>query len=370
MPDYWARDLAVNRGRHNIDTIRYEYYRDAAVAVEAFKAGEIDFRAEANSKEWATAYDLPALDDRRMIRELVPHERPTGMQAFWFNTRRSKFSDRRVRHALAHAFDFEWSNAHLFYGQYTRTKSFFSNTELASSGLPLGRELDILEPWRDRLPPAVFTTPYDPPSTDGSGRIRGNLRKANRLLRAAGWLIRDGALTHERSGERMQIEFLLVAPAFERVVGPVVKNLARLGIAARIRLVDPAQYQSRLDGFDFDIVVATRPQSLSPGNEQADYWTSASAGVVGSGNLAGVADPVVDALVARVIGAGDREELLAATRALDRALLWGHYVIAQWHIRADRLVYWNRFSKPETPPRYGLGFPATWWLSDAGAVRP
>ena len=369
VPDYWGRDLAVNRGQNNIDVIRYDYYRDATVAVEAFKASEFDFRSENNSKEWGTAYDLPDVANGRMIRELIDHEIPTGMQAFWFNTRRAKFADRRVRHALAHAFDFEWSNANLFYGQYTRTKSFFSNTELASSGLPQGGELRVLEGYRDRVPAEVFSRAYEPPSTDGSGNIRRNLRTAKRMLQEAGWAVRDGVLTHAGSGETMEIEFLLVAPAFERIVGPVVRNMERLGIAARIRLVDPAQYQNRIDEFDFDIVVSTRGQSLSPGNEQRNYWTTASADVRGSGNLAGIRDPVVDELVDLLIQAPDREALVATTRALDRVLLWGHHVIPQWHIRSFRLVYWNRFGRPGIRPKYGLGFPATWWIDQEKAAE-
>ena len=369
VPGYWGRDLPVNRGQNNIDVIRYDYYRDATVAVEAFKAGEFDFRSENNSKEWGTAYDLPDVANGRMIRELIDHEIPTGMQAFWFNTRRAKFADRRVRRALAHAFDFEWSNANLFYGQYTRTKSFFSNTELASSGLPEGQELAILERWRDRTPVEVFSRAYGPPSTDGSGSIRRNLRTAKKMLQEAGWVVRDGALTHAGTGEAMEIEFLLVAPAFERIVGPVVKNMERLGIAARIRLVDPAQYQNRINEFDFDIVVSTRGQSLSPGNEQRNYWTTASADVPGSGNLAGIRDPVVDELVDLLIEAPDRDALVAATRALDRVLLWSHYVIPQWHIRSFRLVYWNKFGRPAIRPKYGLGFPATWWIDEEKAAR-
>ena len=369
VPDYWGRDLAVNRGQNNIDIIRYDYYRDATVAIEAFKAGEFDFRSENNSKEWGTAYDIPDVANGRMIKELIDHEIPTGMQAFWFNTRRPKFADRTVRHALAHAFDFEWSNANLFYGQYTRTTSFFSNTELASSGLPEAQELGILERYRDRVPAEVFTSAYEPPTTDGSGNIRRGLRLARNMLQEAGWVVRDGVLTHAETGETMEIEFLLVAPAFERIVGPVVKNMERLGIAARIRIVDPAQYQNRVDAFDFDIVVSTRGQSLSPGNEQRNHWTSASADIRGSGNLAGIKDPVVDELVDLLIQAPDRDTLVATTRALDRVLLWGQYVIPQWHIRSFRLVYWNKFGRPGLRPKYGLGFPATWWIDGEKAAR-
>ena len=362
VPDYWGRDLAVNRGQNNIDVIRYDYYRDATVAIEAFKAGAFDFRSENNSKEWGTAYDIADVENGRMVKELIDHEIPTGMQAFWFNTRRAKFADPMVRRALAHTFDFEWSNANLFYGQYTRTKSFFSNTELASFGLARGRELEILERYRDRIPAQVFTSVYEPPSTDGSGNIRRNLRIARTMLEEAGWGVRDGTLIHAETGEAMEIEFLLVAPAFERIVGPVVQNMKRLGIVARIRIVDPAQYQNRINEFDFDIVVSTRGQSLSPGNEQRNFWTAASADVPGSGNLAGIRDPVVDELVDLLIQSPDRDTLVATTRALDRVLLWGHYVIPQWHIRSFRLVYWNKFGRPGTRPKNGLGFPATWWI--------
>ncbi len=362
VADYWGRDLPINRGRHNIDTIRYDYYRDATVAIEALKAREFDFRVENNSKEWATAYDLPAVAEGRMVKELIDHEIPTGMQGFWFNTRRAKFADPAVRQALAYAFDFEWTNANLFYGQYTRTRSYFSNTELAANGLPEGQELVILEAHRGNIPDEVFTVAYQPPATDGSGNIRGNLRAAKTLLQDAGWEIRDGALTNATSGEVFKIEFLLVAPAFERIVGPVVKNLERLGVDARIRTVDPAQYQNRLDQFDFDVVVSSRGQSLSPGNEQRNFWTTAAADIEGSQNLAGIRDPAIDALVDQLIQAPDRATLVATTRALDRVLQWGHYVIPNWHIRSFRLIYWNKFGRPATPPRYGLGYPDTWWV--------
>ena len=362
VADYWGRDLPINRGRHNIDTIRYDYYRDATVAIEALKAREFDFRVENNSKEWATAYDLPAVAKGRMVKELIDHEIPTGMQGFWFNTRRAKFADPAVRQALAYAFDFEWTNANLFYGQYTRTRSYFSNTELAANGLPEGQELVILEAHRGNIPDEVFTVAYQPPATDGSGNIRGNLRAAKTLLQDAGWEIRDGALTNATSGEVFKIEFLLVAPAFERIVGPVVKNLERLGVDARIRTVDPAQYQNRLDQFDFDVVVSSRGQSLSPGNEQRNFWTTAAADIEGSQNLAGIRDPAIDALVDQLIQAPDRATLVATTRALDRVLQWGHYVIPNWHIRSFRLIYWNKFGRPATPPRYGLGYPDTWWV--------
>jgi microcin C transport system substrate-binding protein len=362
VPDYWGRDLPVNRGQNNFDLLRYDYYRDSTVAIEALKAHEYDFRPENISKEWATAYDLPAVAEGRLIKELVHHQSPTGMQGFVFNTRRPKFADPRVRQALAYAFDFEWTNTNLFYGQYSRTKSYFSNTELASTGLPQGQELDILERFRGQVPEEVFTTAYEPPATDGSGEIRENLRAGREILEAAGWTIRDGVLIDPETGAAVEIEFLLVSPAFERIVGPVVQNLKRLGIEAKIRIVDPAQYQNRLDEYDFDVIVLARGQSLSPGNEQRGYWTSQVADIKGGQNFPGIKDPVIDSLVELVIGAPDRASLVAATRALDRMLLWGHYVIPHWHIRSFRLVYWNMFSKPATPPKYGLAFPATWWV--------
>jgi microcin C transport system substrate-binding protein len=367
VADYWGQELPVNRGQNNFDTIRYDYYRDATVAIEAFKAGEFDFKLENNSKDWATAYDMPEIESGKVVKALIPNELPTGMQGFWYNTRRAKFSDRRVRAALAYTFDFEWTNKNLFYGQYTRTKSYFSNTELASSGLPEGHELDLLDCYRGRVPDELFTTAYEPPSTAGSGTLRNNLRTAQRMLVEAGWRVEGGKLVGP-DGEAMDIEFLLNAPAFERVVAPMVSNMKRLGIDARIRIVDPAQYQERLDEFDFDVVVDSRGESLSPGNEQRNQWTSVAADVPGSDNIAGVKDPVVDELVDLVIQAPSREALVTATRALDRVLLWGHYVIPNWHIRSFRIVYWNKFGRPERPPKYGLGFPSTWWF-DADKAR-
>ena len=369
VEDYWGRDLSVNVGRYNIDTIRYDYYRDAKVAIVAFKAGEYDFRNENNSKEWATAYDIPELAAGRIVKALIDHELPTGMQGFWFNTRRAKFAERQVREALGYAFDFEWTNQNLFYGQYTRTRSYFSNTELASSGLPQGRERDLLECYRARVPEEVLTTAYEPPTTAGDTSLRRNLRTASTMLAAAGWVIRDGKRTNAESGEVMAIEFLLVAPAFERIVAPVVKNMERLGIEASIRIVDPAQYQNRIEDFDYDIVVGSRGQSLSPGNEQRNYWTTAAADIRGSGNLAGLRDPVVDEVVDLVIQAPDRDALVAATRALDRLLLWGHYVIPNWHIRSFRVLYWDKFGRPEQPAKYDLGFPNTWWIDADKAAR-
>ncbi len=364
VEDFWGRDLPVNKGRFNFDVIRIDYYRDNNISLEAFLSGNYDIRVENNSKLWATGYNAPAVRDGRIKKVMIPHERPTGMQGFAFNTRREIFRDRRVRQALGYAFDFEWSNKTLFYGQYTRTKSYFSNSELASRGLPGPEELKILEPFRDRLPEEVFTKEYEPPSTDGSGNIRKNLRVAMRLLKEAGWVFRNKRLVNAETGQPFRFEILLVQPAFERIAQPFARNLERLGIEARIRIVDTAQYQNRLDNFDFDMIVVSIGQSLSPGNEQRDFWSSESADIRGGRNFMGIKDPVVDALVDLVISAPDRKSLIARTRALDRVLLWGHYVIPHWHIRAFRVAYWDKFGRPPRNPKYDLGID-TWWIDPA-----
>ncbi len=358
--DYWAAALPVNVGRNNFDTIRYDYYRDGTVALEAFKAGAYDFRAEDSAKNWARGYDVPAVRDGRIRKELIPNEIPTGMQGFVYNTRRPIFRDPRVRAALAAAFDFEWSNAHLFYGAYTRTRSYFSNSELASRGLPSAAELAVLEPFRGRVPAEVVTREYRPPSTEPGG-LRPNLVEALGLLKQAGWVVRDLRLVHAATGEPLTFEVLIDDPNWERITLPFVKNLERLGVAARVRTVDSAQYEYRMKQFDFDMTVAVVPQSLSPGNEQVDYWASVAADTPGSRNLAGIRDPVVDRLIELLIAAPDRAALVARTRALDRVLLWGHYVIPHWHITAFRVAYWDRFGRPATSPKYSLGFD-TWWI--------
>ena len=360
VKDYWAAAVPVNVGRFNFDTIRYDYYRDGTVALEAFKGGAYDFRSENSSKSWATAYDVPAVRDGRIRKEQIPNEIPTGMQGFVYNTRRALFRDARVREALAAAFDFEWSNAHLFYGAYTRTRSYFSNSELASRGLPSQAELSVLAPFRGRVPDEVFTREYRPSSTGPDG-IRPNLVRALELLRQAGWVVRDMRLVSVETGRPLTFEILIDDPTWERITLPFVKNLERLGVAARVRTVDAAQYEYRMKQFDFDMTVAVFAQSLSPGNEQVDFWASASADTPGSRNLAGVHDPVVDRLVELVIAAPDRAALVARTRALDRILLSGHYVIPHWHITAFRVAYWDRFGRPAVSPKYDLGFDS-WWI--------
>jgi microcin C transport system substrate-binding protein len=363
VPDYWGRGLAVNRGRHNIDTIKIDYYRDDTVALEAFKAHQIDFRGESSAKNWATAYDFPAAQAGLVRRAEIKTENPSGMQAFVFNTRRAKFADPRVRAALAYAFDFEWSNQTLFYGSYARTRSYFQNSELASVGRPEGLERALLEPWRGKIAPEVFEREYAPPKTDGSGNLREALRAALALLREAGWTIKDRRLVGP-GGEAMEFEVLLAQPSFERVVNPMILNLEKLGIAARVRTVDTAQYRNRLDDFDFDMVVGSFGMSLTPGNELRDFFGQAAARTRGSRNLAGIADPAVDDLIDKVIRAPDRESQVAAAKALDRVLLWGHYVIPHFNTPAARLAYWAKFGRPPTTPKYGLALDA-WWVDPA-----
>jgi microcin C transport system substrate-binding protein len=289
------------------------------------------------------------------------------MQCFPFNIRRPIFQDRRVRQALGYAFDFEWSNKALFFGQYTRNASYFSNTELASSGLPQGEELAILEKYRGKVPDEVFTSVYEPPKTKGDGDIRDNLLKARALLQASGWVIRNERLVKQETGEPFQFEFLLFDPMFERIVLPFLRNLRRLGIVTTLRTVGVAEYQNRTDNFDFDMISGGFGQSLSPGNEQADYWGSASADQPGGQNIIGIKDPVIDELVDLLIASPDRESLIQRTRALDRVLLWGFYVIPNWHLRSWRVAYWNKFSRPAIAPKYDLGLD-TWWIDPAKAA--
>lgn len=367
VPNYWATKLPVNVGRDNFDTLRVDYYRDGTVSLEAFKAGQYDFRAENEARKWATSYTGPAITQGLIKKEEIKHEVPSGMQAYGFNERRPMFQDRRVRQALGYAFDFEWSNKTLFFGAYTRTKSYFSNSELASAGLPSGDELKVLEPFRSQLPEDVFTKEYAPPKTDGSGNIRDQLREALALLSAAGWTVKGQKLVNGK-GEPMQFEILGADPAFERISLPFTKNLERLGIQARVRTVDSAQYQNRIDNFDFDMTVTSWGQSLSPGNEQRDFWHSSTADIHGSRNYVGIKDPVVDKLIDLVISAPDRSALVARTKALDRVLLWGHHVIPHYHIQAYRVAYWDKFGRPATSPKYSLGFD-TWWVDPKKAAE-
>lgn len=368
VEDYWAKDLPVNVGLNNFDRTRVDFHRDDTAIRLALKSGNIDFRQENQAKAWALDYAVPAVEKGWLNKELIRHQLPTGMQAFVMNTRRAVFADARVREALAYAFDFEWTNKNLFFSQYTRTESYFSNSELASTGLPDGEELAILEGFRDRLPARVFHAPYRAPVTDGSGWLRDNLRQAFVLFEQAGWVVRDLKLVNDTSGEQMRFEILLVSPAFERIALPFVRNLKRLGIDARVRLVDQTQYINRLRSFDFDMFIFTWGQSDSPGNEQRNFWSSTAAENPSSRNFAGIQDSVVDELIELVIAAPTRESLVARTRALDRVLLSGFYVIPNWHIQADRVLYWDKFSRPSSLTRNGA-MVNRWWYDEAKAAN-
>ena len=368
VEDYWGKDLAVAQGENNFDIIEFEYYRDAQVAIEAFTGGRFDFRTENSSKAWATAYDVPAVKKGLIKLDQFDHDRPSGMQGFTFNTRRDIFKDPAVRHALAYAFDFEWSNKNLFYGQYARTRSYFDNSELAATGLPSKAELELLGPFRGKIPDEVFTKEYNPPSSDGSGLIRSNLRTASKLLRDAGWVIKDGVRTHEATGRKLEFEILLASPLFERVVLPFAKNLETLGVKVRARTVETAQYRRRLDTFDFDMVVGNWGQSMSPGNEQREFWGSSSADQEGSRNIIGIKDPAIDALIEKIIAAPDRQSLITASRALDRVLQWNHFVIPHFYAGYDRIAYWDKFGQPKITPTRGTNF-MTWWVVPEKAAR-
>ena len=359
--EYWGWHLPVIRGHYNFDIIRYDYFRDATVIREAVKAGGIDLRIENQAKAWALDYDTPAVREGRLRKEAFDHDRPSGMQGFAMNTRRPVFRDARVRRAMAYAFDFEWSNRTLFFGQYERTESYFQNSELASQGLPSEAERKLLEPWRSKIPEEVFTQAYQPPHTDGDGWPRDNLRAAFRLLEEAGWVVRDLRLVNEKTGAPFAFEILLVGSGFERIVLPFTRNLRRLGIDARVRVVDASQYINRLREFDFDMIVAVWGQSTSPGNEQRDFWGSVAAKTPGSRNYTGIASPAVDALIEALIAAPDRESLVTRTRALDRVLLWNHLVVPNWHSPVDRYVFWDKFGYPMPPPLQGTNIDY-WWV--------
>jgi len=359
--DYWGKNIPIKKGTENFGVIQYEYYKDRSIEREAFKSGDIDLFSENTSKDWATSYDTPAVQNGLIKKELIEHQNPQGMQGFAFNTRKEIFEDKRVREALSYAFDFEWTNKNLFYNAYKRTNSFFENSELASSGVPSGGELDLLNDYRELLPQKLFQEEYNPPKTDGSGFMRKELQEATKLLQDAGWELQEGKLINKKSGSKFEFELLLVSPAFERIVLPFKDNLAKLGIDVSVRTIDSAQYQNRLDGFDFDMIVSTFSQSLSPGNEQRNFWGSDAAKTNGSRNIIGISNEVIDSLIEKVISAKDREDLIMTTRALDRVLLWNHYVIPQWHISAYRTLYWDIFDKPSVRPKYSLGT-HTWWV--------
>lgn len=370
VKDYWGKDLPVTKGQWNFDEIRFDYYRDDTVALESFKAGNLDYRQETSAKNWATAYDFPAVREGFVKLQEVELKRSQPMQSFVLNLRRPQFQDRRVRQAFNHAFDFEWANKNLFYGQYARVGSYFQGSELAApKSLPEGRELEILNEVKDLVPPEVFTAVHQNPTNNTPEDPRNNLRKAVTLLKEAGWEVKNGLLTNTKTGQRMEVEFLLVSPTFERIVQPYLRSLQRLGIKGTMRVVDSAQYTRRINVFDYDIIVGNFPQSDSPGNEQRDFWGSDAAAREGSMNLIGIRDPAIDELIDRVIFAKDREELVAATRALDRVLLWNDYVVPQWYSPTVRLAYWTRYGQPETLPGLTPGFLQVWWYDQKMAER-
>lgn len=365
VKDWWGETLPVNRGQNNFDAIEVDYYRDNTVALEALKAGQFDFWLETSAKNWATAYDNPAVRDGRLKKDEIANHNPAGMQGFIFNTRRELFQDVRVREALALLFDFQWANKNLFNGAYTRTHSYFDNSELAATGLPSPEELKILEPLRKQLPAQLFSQPFKVPETDGSGVIREQQRRAYQLLQEAGWKIANDQML-DAKGQPVVIEFLLAQTEFERVLLPYKRNLRDLGINLEIRRVDVSQYINRLRSRDFDLIVGGFPQSNSPGNEQREYWHSSSADRPGSRNYIGLKDPAIDQLVDGLINAESRTSLVQHTRALDRVLLWGHYVVPNWHIKTWRLAYWDRLQHPAVTPPYDYGL-MTWWVKPDAA---
>ena len=370
VKDYWGQNLNVNVGRNNFDELRYEYFRDATVAIEAFKGDLVDWRNENSAKNWATAYDFPAVTEKRVILEEFPINNVGVMQAFAFNLRRNKFKDPRVRLAFNYLFDFEEMNKKIFFGQYKRTSSYFEGTELAATGLPTGKELELLEAIRDKIPPEVFTKPYSNPVAGDPTAVRNNLREALRLFKEAGYEVRNQQIVNAKTGEPLEVEFLTNAPLFERVFLFYKPSLERLGITVNVRTVDDAQYENRLRQWDFDVTTGSWGESLSPGNEQRGFWGSQAADQPGSRNLAGIKNPAVDALIDRVIYAKSREELVAATRALDRVLLANNYVVPQWTYGKVRTARWDRFGKPDKMPEYGLAaFPTIWWWDADKAAK-
>jgi microcin C transport system substrate-binding protein len=368
VKDYWAADLPVNKGLWNYDQIRHDYYRDISIEHEALLAGKVDLRWETLPSQWATGYDVEAVHDGRLIKEMLPFASTTLYSGYFFNLRKPEFRDPAVREAIAYAFDFEWTNKTVLHGQYQRLLSYFENSELAAKGLPSAGEIELLEPWRDQLPAALFTEPSEPPKTDGSRQsLKENLRTASKLLQAAGWTLVDGQLTSP-DGKPMEFEIIGFDPFFERVTGPFVDNLQLLGIKARQRTVDTAQWFNRIQNFEFDITTAFYfPQQLSPGMEQWQFWGSEVANQPGSSNYAGIQSTVVDALIEDVVTAQDRQSKITATRALDRVLLWNWYTIPMYYSPGIPIVYWNKFGQPQQNPRWVqiIWHMSNWWIDPA-----
>lgn len=365
-PDWWARDMPTGIGTNNFDRVRMDYYRDQTVEMEAFKAGQIDIRSENTSARWATGYDFPAVRNGLVIKHDFRHHLPTGLQGWAMNTRRPMFADPRVRKAIGLVYDFEWANKNLFYGTYTRSDSYFENSDLASSGIPTGEELKLLEPFRQELPPDLFTQPFTLPVTDGSGNNRAQLVEALKLLEQAGWRVKDRKLV-DANGQQMRFTILLDDPSYERVALPYRDDIQRLGIDVRVRTVDPAQFQHLTDDFDFDMTLMIYPESEVPGNELRDYFSCASAKTQGSSNISGVCDKAVDAMVDKVITAQDRASMLPAAHALDRVLLWRWYMVPNYANQYFHVAWWNRFGYPAAPIRDGVNFDL-WWVDPAKAA--
>ena len=370
--DYWGKTLNLNVGANNFQQIRFEYFRDSTVALEAFKADQVDWRSENSAKNWATAYDFPAVQEKKVLLEEFPIRNVGVMQAFVFNIRREKFKDPLVRRAFNFAFDFEEMNKQIFYGQYKRIASYFEGTDLACSGIPQGKELEILQSVKDKVPPDLFTKPYANPAGGDAQKVRNNLREALKLLREAGYEVRNTRLVDTKTNEAMTVELLIEEPSFERVMLFYKPSLERLGMAVTVRTVDSSQYENRLRQWDFDIIIYSWGESLSPGNEQRGYWGSQAADNPGSRNIVGIKNPAVDAMIDRVIFSTDRDDLVAATRALDRVLLWNFYVVPQWTYGKVRTARWDRFNRPQNMPKYGLSaFPTIWWWdADKAAKLP
>jgi len=367
VADYWAKDLPVSKGQWNFDEIRYLYFRDRVPAFEAFKSGQLDMWQETSANAWATQYDIDAVRNGLIKKESLPHKRVAPMQSFAFNIRRKQFQDPRVRRAFNLAYNFDSANRTLFYGAYIRVNSYFDNSELASRGLPEGRELEFVNEVKDQVPPEVFTAEWKNPTAATPADHRNNMREAVMLLNAAGWTQKNGVLVNAQ-GEPLTAEFLLVQPDFERIVLPYVEDLKKLGIQASARVVDTSQYKRRVDSFDFDLIVHSVQQSHSPGNEQRSYWGSDAADREGSRNVIGIKNPAVDKLIDKIVYAKDRADLVAATRALDRTLLWNHYVVPQWHFPFDRIATWNMFGRPAKLPSQSASFLRTWWVEPAKAA--
>jgi microcin C transport system substrate-binding protein len=369
IKDWWAKDLPVTKGQWNFDTLRLSYYRDRVAALEDFKAGNIDYWRESVAKSWALDFDFSAVSRGFVKKYEIPTKNVASMQAFVMNLRRPQFQDVRVRRAIGLALDFEAMNKNLFFGFYKRIDSYFGNSELQATGVPEGRELAILEEFRDQLPKELFTTPWQVPVNNTPQDLRAHMLEASKLLAEAGWKIGPDRRLHDAKNQMLAVEILIVQPEFERVVLPFKSNLELLGLQVSVRVVDSAQYERRITGFDYDMIVGGFPQSISPGNEQREFWGSQAADHQGSVNTIGIKNPVIDKLIDRIVFAKDREDLVAATRALDRVLLWNFYVVPQWYLDKEWIAAWDKFARPQTLPSQTSAFLQVWWYDAAADAK-